>query len=394
MLSYLHSSGGPRLLRLRNLLLPAWVLKFYQSNQSDVRLRLFRGYRFVTPRYSIVRVRGFRFGYRTSPGPGTKLARNSGQKRHAQFVRVTFHIRGIGALVRTLQVRLAILILSTFIAAPGSASDSRSPVRIGLAAVVSPGNQAFLPDWKKYLEEKIERSVELRFLDSCKETIDLLQEGLVDFAWIGGFCYVKNTNSGDLQLMTVPVYRGEPLHRSYIIVHRDSLVTDIDDLKGGVFAFSDPDSNVGYAYPLSLLPERAGKPQPYFRHSFFTFNHAGTVQAVADQVADGGAVDSYVWEYLASVRPEMTKSTRIIGSSPNFGFSPVIYRTSVKEDTVTMVKTAFETMHREPAGKHILAELKLDEFRSYPPGLFHSTRQILNRLRIRSAWTEVVVIDQ
>lgn len=290
-------------------------------------------------------------------------------------------------------MRLVILLLSLLLATPSLTSGSQSSIRIGLAAVVRSSNQTYLPYWTKYLEEKIERSVEFRFLDSCKKVINLLQKGLVDFAWVGGYCYVKNTNTGNLKLMTVPVYRGEPHHRSYIIVHRDSSLTDIGDLKGGVFAFSDPDSNTGYAYPLTLLPKRYGKPEPYFRHSFFTFNHASTVQAVADQVADGGAVDSYVWEYLASVRPEVTRKTRIIGSSPKFGFSPVIYRKGVQEDTVEIVKAAFETMHREPTGKHVLAELKLDEFRSYPPRLFHSTRQILNRLQIPSAWTEVVAID-
>ena len=290
-------------------------------------------------------------------------------------------------------MRLVILILSIFLAAPSLASGPRSPVRIGFAAVVPSSNQEYLLDWKKYLGEKLERSIEFRFLGSCKKVINHLQKRLVDFAWIGGYCYVKYVNAGNLQLMTVPVYRGEPHHRSYIIVHRDSSLSDIDNLKGRVFAFSDPDSNTGYAYPLTLLPKRDGKPEPYFRHSFFTFNHASTVQAIADQVADGGAVDSYVWEYLASVQPELTKKTRIISSSPKFGFSPVIYRKGVHEDTAKRLKAAFETMHRESTGKHVLAELRLDEFRSYPPRLFHSTRQILNRLQIRSAWTEVVAID-
>lgn len=290
-------------------------------------------------------------------------------------------------------MRLVILILPIFLAAPCLAAEPLSHVRIGFAAVVLSSNQTYLPEWKKYFEERIELSVEFRFPNSCKKTVNLLREGLLDIAWIGGYCYVKNMNSGYLQLLTVPVYRGEPRHRSYIIVHRDSPLKGIGDLKGRVFAFSEPDSNTGYAYPLSLLPERDGKPGPYFRHSFFTFNHAGTVQAVADKVAEGGAVDSYTWEFLASVRPEITKQTKIIESSPKFGFSPVIYRKDAQEDTVERVKAAFETMHRERVGKIILAELKLDEFRSYPPSLFRNTRQMLNKLQLPSVWTEVVAID-
>ncbi|MBA1333584.1 ABC transporter substrate-binding protein, partial [Candidatus Endoriftia persephone str. Guaymas] len=47
------------------------------------------------------------------------------------------------------------------------------------------------------------------------------------------------------------------------------------------------------------MTAKGERPETFFRQTFFTFNHAETVQAVSEQVADGGAVDSYIWEYLA-----------------------------------------------------------------------------------------------
>jgi phosphonate transport system substrate-binding protein len=210
-----------------------------------------------------------------------------------------------------------------------------------------------------------------------------MQAGHVDFAWIGGYCFVKTMNLGYLKLMTVPVYRGEPRHRSFIIVHRDSTLTQVSDMRGGVFAFSDPDSITGFAYPLTLLPRRERNPSTYYRQAFFTFSHAKTVQAVAEQVADGGAVDSYVWEYLASHRPYVTTKTKIIQSSPGFGFPPLVSRTGVEVETVARIKEVFETMHRNSAGKSLLAELKLDEFRQYPSSLFNNTRKMMNLVPVQ-----------
>ena len=41
--------------------------------------------------------------------------------------------------------------------------------------------------------------------------------------------------------MAVPVFEGEPLYRSYIIVHKDRARVRSADLEGRVFAYSDPD---------------------------------------------------------------------------------------------------------------------------------------------------------
>jgi len=289
--------------------------------------------------------------------------------------------------------RISLLLLFIWIM-PAPAADHDLPIRIGLASVVLSGDQAYLPRWRQYLEQKIGRSVEFKFLNSCRKAKDLLHTGGVDFAWIGGYCFATTMDLGYLKLMTVPVYRGEPQHRSLIIVHRDNPSTRISDLRGQVFAFSDPDSNTGFAYPLALIPRRESKPGEYFRQTFFTFSHAKTVRAVAAQVADAGAVDSYVWEYLASLRPDITKQTKIILRSPNFGFPPIVSRIGAEAKTVARMKDVFETMDNDPVGRSLLAKLKLDEFRPYPPSLFNSTRWMANSLRTtRDSWPAAVTID-
>lgn len=270
-------------------------------------------------------------------------------------------------------MRLICLFLIFWIT-PGFAVSAEPPIRFGLTAVILTDNIRFLDEWSQYLEAKMGRKVEFVLRRSYREVMDLLDSGAIEFAWICGYPYVQSRKPESLQLMTVPVYRGEPRYFSYIIVPYNSPYKRLDDLKGKIFAFSDPDSNSGFLYPLSLLVKKGDKPETFFRQTFFTFNHAETVQAVSEQVADGGAVDSYIWESLAAIKPEVTEKTRIIKQSPSFGFPPIVSGLGVDANTVKLMKSTLENMNQDVDGKAFLARLKLDGFGDYPDSLFNGIR--------------------
>ena len=265
---------------------------------------------------------------------------------------------------------------------PGSALTGEAPIRFGLTAVVVTENLRFLDQWSEYLESKTGREVELVMRRSYRDVMNLLNSGAIDFAWICGFPYVQKREPESVQLLSVPIYRGKPRYHSYIIVPKDSPYKRFSDLKGKIFAYSDPDSNSGYLYPITLLAKRGENPATYFRQTFFTFNHAETVQAVSEYYADGGAVDSYIWEYLASFRPDVTEKTRIIKKSPSFGFPPIVSRLGLDANTVNLMKHALEHMNRDATGKALLSQLKLDGFGDYPDSLFNEIRSMANQVQI------------
>lgn len=105
------------------------------------------------------------------------------------------------------------------------------------------------------------------------------------------------------------------------------------------------------------------------------------MQAVSEQVADGGAVDSYIWEYLAIFRPDITKKTRIIKISPGYGFPPIVFRIGVNADMVKLMKDTLENMDNDSDGKALLARLKLDGFGHYPDSLFNEIRAMANTIQ-------------
>ena len=211
--------------------------------------------------------------------------------------------------------------------------------------------------------------------------MDLLNNENIDFAWICGYPFVQPRDPEFLNLLTVPVYRGQPLYHSYIIVHQDSSYKSLEDLRSQVFAFSDPDSNSGFLYPTTLLSAQGESSNSFFRQTFFTFNHAETVQAVAERVADGGAVDSYIWEYMAAYQPEITKKTRIIKTSPAFGFPPLVFRLGSDPEMAGLMKKVLENMDQDPEGERLLETLKLDRFEDHPRSLYLDILAMSNRTK-------------
>ncbi|UCH74284.1 MAG: phosphate/phosphite/phosphonate ABC transporter substrate-binding protein [Rhodospirillales bacterium] len=278
-------------------------------------------------------------------------------------------------MIRTILCVVALIL--AFTAAPAA----ESPVRFGLTAVVVRDDLQLYDRWSSYLSKRVGRPVQFVQARSYREIMGLLQAGGLDFAWICGYPFVQQRDPETLELLAVPVYEGAPLYRSYIIVHRDSPISSLAEMKGRVFAFSDPDSNSGYLVPQAMLAERGHTPQSFFRLSFFTYSHAETIEAVAEGLAEGGAVDSYVWEYLDGNQPDLTARTRIIARSETFGFPPLVARLGIGPELRYAMSEALIGMTQDAEGRELLAQFALDGFAQYPPGLFDSIRDMADSLR-------------
>jgi phosphonate transport system substrate-binding protein len=223
------------------------------------------------------------------------------------------------------------------------------------------GAESFLIDWQTYLTQRLSQPVEFVQRHTYREIVDLLLKGDLDAAWLCGYPYVRHRN--ELKLLSVPLFRGKQTYHSYLIVpSSDTKTQNILELKNKVFAYSDPDSNSGYLYPWVNLINRGIEPQHYFRKTFFTWSHRGVVKAVADGVAQGGAVDSYVWETLAEKEPELTRRTRVVSKSPEYGFPPMVIRRGLTQQRADYLRNALIDMSSDEAGSNLLRQLNLDGF--------------------------------
>lgn len=243
----------------------------------------------------------------------------------------------------------------------GLVRAATAPIRIGTTAVILDDQIGFLRAWRDYLQGQLSRPVSFVQRGSYREITALLRSDELEFAWVCGYPYVRNRDA--MELLALPNWGGKPLYRSYLIVpSHDSTTQRFSDLRGKVFAYSDPDSNSGFLVPQFDMLHEGLDPSRHFRKSFFTYAHRKVVLAVADGVANAGAVDGYVWETLQLRNPDLTARTRVAHKSAEYGFPPIVARRSLDWDTVTRFRETLLGMPRDAQGRELLRELNLEGF--------------------------------
>ncbi len=197
----------------------------------------------------------------------------------------------------------------------------------------------------------------------------MLLAGQLDAAWICGFPYVVHRDQ--LALVAVPLWRGQPLYRSYLITAPGRDARDLPDLRGDIHAFSDPDSNSGYLVTRTRLARMGLTPTEFFSRTFFTYGHRNVVRAVATGLADSGSVDGYVWEALTHTEPGLTRRTQVIWRSRQFGFPPIAcLRERARDPDIHLFRHALVDIGTSPAGRETIGMLQLDGFTVAPPEVF------------------------
>jgi phosphonate transport system substrate-binding protein len=98
-------------------------------------------------------------------------------------------------------------------------------------------------------------------------------------------------------------------------------------------------------------------------------------------LADGGAVDGYVWETLAEFHPALTNATRIIERSPEFGHPPFAARLDIPESDLQQFRTALIDMRVDEEGAELLRMMRLDGFIPGQQSLYAEIALMAARLR-------------
>lgn len=267
-----------------------------------------------------------------------------------------------------LRALLCFLLAASII--PGAFAVETPPtVRIGTTPVFLDDHRAFLEEWRSYLEQRLERPVVFVQRGSYREIADMVVNEKLDFAWVCGYPYVRHKRG--MRLVAVPLFRGKPLYQSYVIVPRtDTTTKNLLELKGKIYAFSDPLSNSGWLAPQAELRRAGMDPGTFFRKTFFTWAHRKVVEAVADGLAQGGSVDGYVWETLNLSHPELTARTRVIQKSAEYGFPPIVARQHIAPRDLDAMRTVLLRMNQDAAGQGLLKRLNLDGFEAGSDALY------------------------
>lgn len=148
---------------------------------------------------------------------------------------------------------------------PAVKGHGRDPFVLAVSPLASPAaTTSTFSEFIDYLSEKLGEKVVLKQRRKYSEINDLLRTGKASVAFTCTGAYLAGRQDFGLELLAVPVIKGKTTYNSYIIVHKDSDIKGLGDLKGKTFAFTDPLSLTGRLYVTSLLNEKGILTKDFF----------------------------------------------------------------------------------------------------------------------------------
>ncbi len=246
---------------------------------------------------------------------------------------------------------------------PGKQPSDNPSFRVAVAAMISPKDTfVYYRQLLDYIGSHLGRDVQLIQRKTYGEINELLGKGQIDLAFICSGPYVNGKEKCGFELLATPEVQKSHFYQSYLIVNQASQFHGLEDLRGQVFAFTDPDSNTGKLVPTYWISRMGEHPETFFSKTIYTYSHDNSILAVAKALVDGAAVDGLIWEYYHRKNPIFTSKTRIIRKSEPYGIPPIVASRFLAPDLKNRIRQVLFFMHRDPRGQNILNELMIDRF--------------------------------
>jgi phosphonate transport system substrate-binding protein len=261
---------------------------------------------------------------------------------------------------------------------PAQAEPAVVPLRVSVAAVISPRStvESYQP-LLSYLSDRLGRPVELVQRRTYAETNTLIEQGQVDLAFVCTSAYIAGHAQFSMELLAAPQVHDSAVYHSLLIVPAQSTAGQMADLRGKVFAFTDPMSYSRRVYPTALVRQLGTTPEHFFGRTFYTYNHDNAIRAVAEGVADGAAVDSLVYEYALERDPALAQQVRVIHQSPPAGIPPVVVNPNLRPQLKATLRDLLIGMADDLDGQRALQALGIQRFVPIDDHAYDSVRDLM-----------------
>ncbi|MFH1462601.1 MAG: phosphonate ABC transporter substrate-binding protein [bacterium] len=201
----------------------------------------------------------------------------------------------------------------------------------------------------EYLSEKLGIQVEIQVTSDYTAAIEAMRSKHIDIAWFGPFSYIIAANVAGAEAIVNGVRRsdGKSDYHSIIVVHADSGIESLEDLKGKKFAFVDPASTSGNLIPRKILIENGIDPDNDFSAMYYAGTHNAVEYAVANRKVDAGADSDNSYNRMAAegeIDPEVNK---ILYTSEAIPGSPIVVRGDLPQELKQAIQNALIDMDEQ-----------------------------------------------
>ena len=181
---------------------------------------------------------------------------------------------------------LALLAATTTLAAPVLAQDAITEFNIGILGGENAQDRLASNEcFRAKVEAALGVPVKIFTPADYDGVIQGLLGGTLDYAWLGASAYAK-VYLTDPEAVEVKLTKqnldGSTGYYSIGFARADAGIASMDDAKGKVFAFADPNSTSGYLVPGAELTAKYGALDAYFSEVKMSGGHEQTIVGVAN----------------------------------------------------------------------------------------------------------------
>ena len=189
-----------------------------------------------------------------------------------------------------------------------------------------------------------------------------LLDGIIDIGWFSPLAYVAAREQGEVIPLVTPIVNGAPSYEGYIITRKDSGINALDDLRGVSFAFVDPKSASGYAYPRFIMKEAGLNPDVDLKEIIFMGTHNKVIEAVLAGNVIAGATFEEAWDLAIEHGLPVEEELAIIARTEPIPKDALAAGPKTNPDLLDKIQEAFINFENTTAGMEVLADSPIDGF--------------------------------
>jgi len=215
----------------------------------------------------------------------------------------------------------------------------------------------------EYLKAKTGMDVQFVPVTDYAAVVDGLATRKIDLAWLGGFTFVQARLRSEGGVVPIVQRAEDQVFTSKFIVPADSPVRSVAELKGHTFVFGAPSSTSGHLMPRYFLQQQGIDADKDFRTVAYSGAHDATVAFVASGRAEGGVLNTSVWDKLVEAHNPNAAKVRVIATTPTFFDYNWTVRPGLDPALVKKLTDAFLALDpADPAQKEIMALQRASKF--------------------------------
>ncbi|HUQ28480.1 MAG TPA: phosphonate ABC transporter substrate-binding protein [Usitatibacter sp.] len=216
--------------------------------------------------------------------------------------------------------------------------------------------------WDPFIEDMAKQTglkVNAFFATDYTGIIEAQRFNKIQVAWYGNKSAIEAVDraNGEVFAQFIDLH-GTPGYYSYLIVHRDSPINNLDDMfrngKSLTFGAGDPQSTSGTLVPgYYVFTQRGVEAKDTFR-VVRPASHGINLLAVLNKQVDVATNNSEELDKLQLKDPEKRKEVKIIWTSPLIPRDPLVWRKDLPPDVKAKIKNFIVGYGKDQREKDIL----------------------------------------